>query len=173
MRAQKVVGRALVHERDGVEIGNGRHLEGAFHEVAVVQKRRAVQPLPGAWQRVQTLARIKGHGAQSGGRVHGAGQVVQRGLHHAPALQCIEQRGGHGAGVDAAARVVRHDHQAAIALAVAQGREFHGVAPVAGCSGSTGSKIATARVTADGERCKSSAARVKLPVSATARNAST
>src|SRR5271166_5704404 len=60
--AEKIVARALVHDRDRVEVGNRRLVERALHQTAVIEERRGIAPLRRARQERQAKPRFSSLG---------------------------------------------------------------------------------------------------------------
>ena len=109
VRAEHVVGAALVHQRDALDVRDRRQLERLLHQRPVIQERRAVAPLRRARQRRGGLPGIEIEGAVQPPFVEPLGQRLQAGRRHAPALDRGEQRRGDRRCIGGSREVARDD----------------------------------------------------------------
>ena len=128
-RTTKVVARALIDERDGLEIRVGGIVERLVHQPPMIEKGGRVEPLRSAGERGKAPARIERRCEGLLAGIQAGRQRFKPGRDAIPTLQSLQQRACDACRRNGAGEISRHDPQLSVAAPVVIGGEFHGLSP--------------------------------------------
>lgn len=115
----------MIHQRSRQLAFERRVLEGAFHEIAMAVKSRAVEPLPGAWQRRSHLRRSKLEGVIDIATVQLFVKRFESRSDTVPGFQGQTQIRNDSLSVRGCSQITRDDEESTIRRTIAKCCEFH------------------------------------------------
>jgi hypothetical protein len=125
--AEQVVGAALVDERIGPEARRHGRVARLAHEFDVVDVGRPVDPVVRAWQRRHRLRRVEGDRTLGLVALEPTSDVLELRGDARPVVERGLQRRGERPGRHRTRQIATDDDEAAVARAVPERGELHGV----------------------------------------------
>lgn len=124
VRAQEVVGPALVHQRVAAQFIGRVGAARAPHQLHMVQVGRCIEPMVGARQRRRAGLGVEGFEGPLAG-LQFVGDPLQCGPHAVPLVERLLQGGAFRQGTHAL-QVAADDDELSVAPVVSKGGKFHG-----------------------------------------------